>query len=330
MKKSAIAFFALVLPPQAWALSIQPNDWGGFSYDTDVMCSTFLDTEQIGVVKKDDKYGLADSTGKVLIPLDYDDGVCLSDGHVAFLRQGKWGVLDGQHRVVVPFIFDKKISDFNGKDQLIITDNGSDGSYSTLYATDGQVLLEHQRGRLRFERGGLIRFEGDDNGQSGFMDSTGKVILMGHYDWVKLLDAKAGDERFLVSLNNHTLMMDRHKTVLAQGYDNIEPFDEHGISRVYQNSTHRYKVGFVDRSGRLIVRPSLHEYPIWNEVFGHEWQLRTDGTSCTLFLQDRHDQPVNDPEFPDKSCQLLAMPNEPTTPVKRGFWGRFWDRIWGR
>ncbi|STZ09641.1 Uncharacterised protein [Moraxella caprae] len=329
MKKPLIALFAMLTLPQAWALSIEPADWGDFRYDENVICSTSAENSDIfGVVKKQGKYGMADSTGKVLLPLEYDDGACLDDGHATFLKQGKWGVVDSTHRILMPFIFDTPIRDFNGVDKVIITDERDDGIYSAMYGVDGGIILGYQRGRLRFENDVLIRFESDTDGQSGFMDTQGNIILAGRYDWVRLLDDKAGDERFLVSVDNQAMMIDRHKNVFTQDYDNMEPFDEQGISRVYQNlDSGGYKVGFVDRNGMLIVKLSSHRYPMWNDVYGHEWQLRTDGGQCTLFLQDLAGQAINNPEFPDKSCRLLATPNqtpsqEPT--AKRGLWDRIW------
>lgn len=152
--------------------------------------------------------------------------------------------------------------------------------------------------------------------------------MAGQYGWVKLLDDKAGDERFMVSMDNQTMMIDRHNNILTQGYDDMEPFDKQGISRVYQDLRNSYRVGFVDRNGKLIVKPSSHRYPIWNDFHGHEWQLRIDGKECTLFLQDRAGQAVNDPKFPDKSCRLLATPNQIPNqePVpKRGLWDRIWQ-----
>lgn len=326
MRYSIIALLAVLLPYRAWSLSIQPADWGQFSYQDEVMCTTSIRADTpVGVVQKHGKYGLADSAGKILIPLHYENGTCLSNGRATFLTQDKWGVLDSQHHVLVPFIFDKPISDFNGTDKVIITHKRDDDVYSAMYGADGQILLDYQHGRLRFEGDRLIRFEGN-HGQSGFMDSTGQVILTGHYDWVKLLDDKAGDERFLVSINHKILMIDRHKTILAQGYDNISPFDEQGIARVYQSLHHRDKVGFMDKNGKLIVRPKLHDYPMWHDVFGYEWQLRTDGTSCTLFLEDFHGTPVNDPNFPNKPCKLLTTPNQTPAPIEHGFWRRIWDK----
>lgn len=329
MKKPLIALFALLSLPQAWALSIAPADWGEFSHDDNVVCSMSVsaDDPQVGVVKKHGKYGLADSTGKVLIPLDYDNGACLDDGHATFLKQGKWGVVDGTHRVLMPFIFDKQIRDFNGVDKVIVIDNRDEDTHWLVYGADGQLILDDWHNNLRFENDKLIRFENNKEGQSGFMDISGNVILKGRYEWVKLLDRTTGDERFLVRADNKTLMLDRHKNTLTQGYDNMEPFDEQGISRVYQNlDSDGYKVGFVDRNGTLIVEPTLHQYPMWNDVFHYEWQLRTNGTHCTLFLQDHLGKAVDDPDFLDKPCKLLATPNQTPhqkpTPTKRGLWER--------
>lgn len=328
MKKPLITLFAMLTLPQAWALTIYFPDWGDFRYDENVVCSTSVENSDIfGVVKKQGKYGMADETGKVLLPLEYDDGACLT-GYITLSKQGKWGLVDAHQRVIAPFIFDERVWAFNGVDKVIITDERDDGIYSAVYGVDGRVLLDYQRGRLNFASDTLMYFDSHDRRQ-GFMDTQGNIILMGRYDWVKLLDDKAGDERFLVSVDNQAMMIDRHKNVFTQDYDNMEPFDEQGISRVHLDVNGKSKIGFVDRHGKLIVKLSSHRYPIWNDFHGHEWQLRTDGGRCTLFLQDRAGQAVNDPKFPDKSCRLLAMPNqapdqEPT--AKRGLWDRIWRR----
>ena len=56
-------------------------------------------------VRKNDKNGYIDITGKLVIPLIYDDALCFSEGRAAVSIKGKWGFIDSTGKEVIPMKF---------------------------------------------------------------------------------------------------------------------------------------------------------------------------------------------------------------------------------
>lgn len=77
-------------------------------------------SEGMAVVRKGNKWGFIDSTGKLVVPMEYDEYhksfpyseglVCMRKGDY---KTGKWGFIDKKGRVKIPFIYDEayKFSD---------------------------------------------------------------------------------------------------------------------------------------------------------------------------------------------------------------------------
>ena len=82
--------------------------------------------EDVGLarVEKNDKYGFIDKTGKVVIPLEYDDAWNFKEGLAQYdFKEGlakvkkddKWGRIDTTGKVVVPLKYDD--FDFDKEDE---------------------------------------------------------------------------------------------------------------------------------------------------------------------------------------------------------------------
>lgn len=63
-------------------------------------------SEGLAMVKKDDKCGCVDKTGKVVIPLNYDYIDIFSEGLAIARKNDKFGFIDRSGNEVVPFIYD--------------------------------------------------------------------------------------------------------------------------------------------------------------------------------------------------------------------------------
>ena len=57
-------------------------------------------------VKRYGKYGFIDQTGKVVIPLKYDDALYFNEGLASVKRNGKWGFIDKDGKVMIPLKYD--------------------------------------------------------------------------------------------------------------------------------------------------------------------------------------------------------------------------------
>lgn len=64
------------------------------------------------LVYKDKKYGFADNTGRVVIPLIYEGAQVFSEGLAAVLLDGKWGFINEKGKVVIDFQFEGIMNSF--------------------------------------------------------------------------------------------------------------------------------------------------------------------------------------------------------------------------
>ena len=89
-----------------------------FNYDS---AESF--SEGLAVVSKG-KYGFIDKIGKAVIPLNYDYANSFSEGLAIVQKNGKWGAINKQGKVVVPLKFEGVLGDFsNGLAAVVRKDN---------------------------------------------------------------------------------------------------------------------------------------------------------------------------------------------------------------
>ena len=59
----------------------------------------------LALVYKDGKWGYIDTTGKEIVPCQYEWYGNFSDGLAALYKDGKYGYIDTTGKVVIPFVF---------------------------------------------------------------------------------------------------------------------------------------------------------------------------------------------------------------------------------
>ncbi|MGZ4064751.1 MAG: WG repeat-containing protein [Bacteroidia bacterium] len=96
--------------------------------------------------KSGDKFGLMDSTGKIVIPVIYDDMAINSNGLVPAMKNKKWGYLDLKGNTIVDFIYELTVS----------------FTYEL-----GPVMINCKRKPSAYET---------ENCKTGYVDASGKVI----------------------------------------------------------------------------------------------------------------------------------------------------------
>lgn len=205
---------------------IEPKFYGGIGalqnlnpgekpfYPTLFATQTETEPDEAGVTYI--RSGLIDSTGKTVLPFEYDgfDKHFLHDGKLNFWTQkGKWGVVDIDNKVVVPFEHAKPIQKFvlNGRPHFSLKDP-SDQFFGML-SMDDQMVIPFQYKWLGDHNGRLVIFVNEEM-KCGLIDAKGTVALPATYTDIQLL---------------------RH------GY-------------FYINSESR--LGIVDPSGKVVVQPA--------------------------------------------------------------------------
>lgn len=130
-------------------------------------------------LQKDGKTGYADVQGEIVIPMIYDEFGDFKDGIVSAKKSGKWGVIDDNHRIIMPFQFDfDEISTPQG-DIIIINKNNSYG-YADI---TGKVFIPpmYQSAQYFYADKAIVQ---NTNGKWGVIDKSNQPVIDFIYDHI--------------------------------------------------------------------------------------------------------------------------------------------------
>ena len=114
------------------------------------------------------KCGFIDSTGKIFIPLIYDDMKRLSEDRIAAKTNGKWGYLDSKGKVVIPATY-KSAGDF--WDGLAPVSDGKKFGYIDSKGETKIPFIYDSADTFFFARAGV-----EKDGEYYFIDPKGEKI----------------------------------------------------------------------------------------------------------------------------------------------------------
>lgn len=179
------------------------------------------------------KFGYIDREGKVVIPFIYDYAAPFSEG-LAYVCQGdQYGFIDKTGKVIVPL------------------DNACD--YDHGCAGEGGLLIEQHFS------GGFARIRKsvpEADMQYGLVDKTGSIVVPPQYAWLDwdadaLAIAYAGDYPYEYS-SAGLAVLSGGEAVLIDRYDDVREFSA-GFAAVARRQDDALEWGFVDTSGREVV-----------------------------------------------------------------------------
>ncbi len=225
-------------------------------------------------VEKNDKYGLADTTGKEVLPPIYDSVGDFNEGLARVEKGDKYGFADITGKEVVPLKYinawdfcegfawveeDNKCCyiDKTGREFSPLT------NYSVSYFNDGAAVLYFKPANIWYisNKVGYINtpLKNYDNvhgfndgfvqvlkdGKWGFVDQTGKEVVPLIYDSTENFN----DGFARVEKNGKYGFVDKTgKEVVPLIYDSAESFND-GLAQVQKDG----KYGFVDQTGKEVV-----------------------------------------------------------------------------
>jgi hypothetical protein len=194
------------------------------------------------IVKKDGHYGVMDSSGKLVVPVQYDDLAEMPDMEIPSSsllipakKGGKFGYLDLKGNVVVPFDYDSATNFYSGGVAVVYK-----GRERRVINSSGKVLASSADGRgaeVLFGAG-LVRVEKD--GHSGMIDHNGNVVLSAEYDQVIFpsaadeIGALARGHRMLILVkkeNRYGYVDLNGKVIIPPKYDEGTPFIPSGLAQ---------------------------------------------------------------------------------------------------
>lgn len=159
-------------------------------------------------VKKDEKVGVIDSTGKTIVPFEYD-GINVKGGNYHVEKKPLNGVIKPDGSVLIPVEYDSIT--IKG-DQYEVVKNGKQG----ILASAGTVVIPAEYDKISVLEDG--RYEVAKDGNIGILASDGSSIVSVSYSTIEELD----DGRYLVSSNRNFGIVDDKGTVIIQpAYDSV-------------------------------------------------------------------------------------------------------------
>jgi len=221
-------------------------------------------------VKKDakGKYGYADYEDKWVVQPQYDEANGFDDLNFAFAKlKDKWGLIDLQGKVALPFAFDKIIYDetYFGVEQIITVVKNN--KYGMVSRTSGKIVVECIYDKGFTFNDGLFYQLGTvsvvyRNKKAGLLNEKGVEVVPCIYDGGKEPFTTLDEFFLLVKQNNKTGVLDTvgHQLLPCQ-FDKVEISDSMSEAFVVKKDG---KYGLYSFSGKEMIAP-IYDAPFYFE-----------------------------------------------------------------
>lgn len=217
----------------------------------------------------DQYYGISDTAGNLLVPIEYDylelpsEGLCLS------LKDGHYGFVNIDNEVVIPHEYDNALSFTEGLSAVEIN-----GEWGYINKANEMIISPQYIKAAPFSEG--LASVSDLNG-TGAINQKGQVIIPLYYDYVGLCQENRirvkMDERFGYFDRNGEKVIGFNYGAALDFHDNLaivswEDFSEQEINNVddfwyigaatvcsFNNQLKPAKFGMIDCWGNVIIPP---------------------------------------------------------------------------
>ncbi|SJZ78453.1 WG containing repeat-containing protein [Chitinophaga eiseniae] len=230
-------------------------------YDTlEVRFNTYL------AVYRQGKMTYADTWGKLLVPLQFEQVGILDDDRYDVKQQGKWGIYDvRRQQLVIPAVYDE--FDYCGgcgrkSDYLYAKKNGRWGIISAANEELVPFAFDHSHSRMRSDEW-VCSFR--QNGKDVVVNIPRKKVYGEPlYSQMEVI----GDGMLKLQKDGHFGLINRQgEQVLDFVYDDIsDPYGQFA-SGPFLTIRKEGKTGIVDMNGRMVIPPSLDEEIICSDDY---------------------------------------------------------------
>lgn len=206
-------------------------------------------------VKKENKFGIINRNGKLVIPCQYER-ICFAETEELWIvkKDGKCGCIDSGGNEIVPcgqYEYIGLFSEGLAKVKL-------DGKYGYIDHT-GKLVISCQWDGCDAFSDGLAKVELE--GKAGYIDRTGKLVIPFQWwcgDFQRFSDGLAiRTKGFWL---RHGFIDKAGREVIPCQWSDAEPFHE-GMARVTKHEKH----GYIDKTGRLVVPRQWYEASDFSE-----------------------------------------------------------------
>lgn len=230
------------------------------------------------LLAQNNKIGFADTSGKIIAPLQNDEMPAFREGVAAVKGNGKWGYVNSAGKLIAPFIYDNahnfvdgvgrvyqgdKLGFVNSKGKILspcVLDSYFEGPI------DGKFMVSKLGKFGLLDKTGLIvpciysSIFTSNNGyseailgkKSGVIDPKGKLIAPAVYDRV---DFRFDDSRVLLNAaGKYGLLNLAGKVVIPVKYDKITKYNDYSLLKLQLGN----KFGISDMNGKEVT-PLIYE-----------------------------------------------------------------------
>lgn len=198
-------------------------------------------SEGLAVVIKDRKYGFVDKTGKIVVPIIYDNAESFSEGLAAVSKNGKSGFINTQGKVVIPLRYDT-VGEFKEGFAMI-----GQGEKEGLINKQGKIIVQPTYDYVgNFSEGLAVVYQvvNQNSGKSkyGFINQSGKLIIPLSFTSASSFSDGVAIVKTTDELNkNYTAIDKTGKTILHYPDKTLDKFNN-GIAELGKNTTHDYEL----------------------------------------------------------------------------------------
>jgi hypothetical protein len=254
-------------------------------------------------VKLNGKYGYADSLGKVVIPIEYEDGAVgyFEEKLILVKKAEKWGYVSDKNKIIVPFEFEKAFGFSNG--MAVFMKNNKYGYINA----QGKIVVEaiyDAAFDFNYRGSGIVIL----GGKSGLINTLGKVILPISQD--KIFSVNSPNFWSVKNGDRYGLVDSKGATILPIEYDMIYPF-EWGYARISKGGQY----GYVKYDGTILAECKYARGENFNNGFAKIGKYEGDNIVWGV-LDDNGNERWNDEPVSNNSSSGNATKTKTTATTK--------------
>jgi hypothetical protein len=199
------------------------------------------------------KYGLIDSSGKLTVRTEYDEIGLFREGRLAVKRNGLWGYVNVDGVEVIPCRFEEVRPFSEGLAAVRI------GRYWGFVDRLGELVIDLQYLKVGdFSEGVVLAYDGQ---KAGYLKADNQWHIQPQFD--QAFDYYRGVARVVVE-GEYGLIDTSGRYIEKPRYIKIAPFDAHGLSIVtYGNQQVKY--GVINLEGQMITGSAYREILSFSE-----------------------------------------------------------------
>ncbi len=231
----------LPVPGEMITLKLQEKLKGQYDNVWDV-------AEGFDAVLKDGKWGFVDTSGKLVIPLQFESPAQFRHGFATVKKEGKMGIIDKTGKVLVDFLYDY-IGDYNDG---LFSARDFKSKYGFIDSANNVIIpFEYDEVNISWFSGGIAILK--KGNKYGAVDKTNKTVVPFEYNELGVTDGfepgyavgKKGNKIVLVDKTGQPVNLPN-----IDLYEKIQPI-ENNLLIVKEKASG--KEGIIDLTGKVII-----------------------------------------------------------------------------